>query len=67
MSLNKKKIEDVDVTGKRVLMRVDFNLPQDKKAFVDAEGCPRSADCAACKCSTTLKTASTVWPAHARC
>ena len=31
MSLNKKKIEDVDVTGKRVLMRVDFNVPQDKK------------------------------------
>jgi len=27
----KKKIESVDVAGKRVFMRVDFNVPQDKK------------------------------------
>jgi phosphoglycerate kinase len=27
----KLKIEDVDVSGKRVFMRVDFNVPQDKK------------------------------------
>merc|ERR1711988_1678589 len=27
----KLKIEDVDVKGKRVFMRVDFNVPQDKK------------------------------------
>merc|ERR1712066_414716 len=27
----KQKIEDVDVAGKRVFMRVDFNVPQDKK------------------------------------
>eukprot|EP00403_Amphidinium_massartii_P040675 CAMPEP_0178433118 /NCGR_PEP_ID=MMETSP0689_2-20121128/32739_1 /TAXON_ID=160604 /ORGANISM="Amphidinium massartii, Strain CS-259" /LENGTH=418 /DNA_ID=CAMNT_0020055133 /DNA_START=80 /DNA_END=1336 /DNA_ORIENTATION=+ len=31
MSLNKKKIDAVDVSGKRVFMRVDFNVPQDKK------------------------------------
>jgi len=31
MSLNKKKIDGVDVSGKRVFMRVDFNVPQDKK------------------------------------
>ena len=29
MSLNKKTLDDVDVKGKRVLMRVDFNVPQD--------------------------------------
>jgi phosphoglycerate kinase len=29
MSLNKKTLADVDVKGKRVLMRVDFNVPQD--------------------------------------
>ena len=29
MSFNKKTVEDVDVTGKRVLVRVDFNVPQD--------------------------------------
>jgi len=27
----KLKVEDVDVSGKRVFMRVDFNVPQDKK------------------------------------
>ena len=31
MSLNKLQITDVDVAGKRVLIRVDFNVPQDKK------------------------------------
>jgi phosphoglycerate kinase len=31
MSLNKLKIEDVDVAGKRVFMRVDFNVPLDKQ------------------------------------
>ena len=28
MKLAKKTIEDVDVSGKRVLIRVDFNVPQ---------------------------------------
>ena len=27
----KKSIKDIAITGKRVLMRVDFNVPQDKK------------------------------------
>merc|ERR1719454_1096350 len=31
MSLAKKSIKEVDVAGKRVLIRVDFNVPQDKK------------------------------------
>jgi phosphoglycerate kinase len=31
MSLNKLRIDSVDVTGKRVFIRVDFNVPQDKK------------------------------------
>jgi len=30
MALNKLKIENVDVNGKRVFIRVDFNVPQDK-------------------------------------
>ena len=30
--LNKKTVEDIDVTGKRVLVRCDFNVP------FDAEG-----------------------------
>eukprot|EP00668_Euglena_longa_P015994 GGOE01020190.1.p1 GENE.GGOE01020190.1~~GGOE01020190.1.p1 ORF type:complete len:436 (-),score=142.84 GGOE01020190.1:342-1607(-) len=29
--LSKKTIGEVDLTGKRVVMRVDFNVPQDKK------------------------------------
>lgn len=28
--MNKKTIRDIDVAGKRVLVRVDFNVPQDK-------------------------------------
>lgn len=30
MSLKKQKIDSVDVAGKRVFIRVDFNVPQDK-------------------------------------
>ena len=30
MNYNKKTIEDIDVTGKKILMRVDFNVPRDK-------------------------------------
>lgn len=31
MNLNKLTIADTDCSGKRVLMRVDFNVPLDKK------------------------------------
>jgi phosphoglycerate kinase len=31
MSLNKKKIDAVEIKGKRIFMRCDFNVPQDKK------------------------------------
>ena len=31
MSFNKKTIEDVQVNGKRVLVRCDFNVPLDKE------------------------------------
>ena len=31
MNYNKKTINDVDVRGKKVLLRCDFNVPQDKK------------------------------------
>eukprot|EP00928_Gymnodinium_smaydae_P020927 TRINITY_DN180_c1_g1_i1.p1 TRINITY_DN180_c1_g1~~TRINITY_DN180_c1_g1_i1.p1 ORF type:complete len:861 (+),score=246.89 TRINITY_DN180_c1_g1_i1:164-2746(+) len=31
MALNKLRIDAVDVSGKRVFIRVDFNVPQDKK------------------------------------
>jgi len=34
MNLNKKTLSDVDVSGKRVLMRVDFNVPQDKSGAI---------------------------------
>ncbi len=29
MTMNKKTIEDIDVSGKRVLVRCDFNVPLD--------------------------------------
>ncbi len=31
--MNKKTIRDVDVEGKRVLVRVDFNVPLDKQTL----------------------------------
>ena len=34
MSLNKKTVNDIDFTGKRVLMRVDFNVPQDSSGTI---------------------------------
>ena len=30
MSINKKTVEDVDVRGKKVIVRVDFNVPLDE-------------------------------------
>ena len=32
--MNKKTIEDIDVSGKRVLVRVDFNVPQDESGAI---------------------------------
>ena len=31
MNYNKKTIHDIDVAGKKILLRCDFNVPQDKK------------------------------------
>ncbi|MBT4511742.1 MAG: phosphoglycerate kinase, partial [Chloroflexi bacterium] len=28
--MGKKTVKDIDTTGKRVLIRVDFNVPRDK-------------------------------------
>ena len=33
MNYNKKTVKDVDVKGKKVLLRCDFNVPQDKKTL----------------------------------
>lgn len=42
---NKKSITDVDVKGKRVLMRVDFNVP------MVSSGSGRSRTCKSLPCS----------------
>ena len=34
MNLDKQSSATVDVAGKRVLMRVDFNVPQDKSGAI---------------------------------
>ena len=31
MNYNKKTVQDIDVAGKKVLLRCDFNVPQDKE------------------------------------
>jgi 3-phosphoglycerate kinase len=33
--MNKKTVKDIDLKGKRVIMRVDFNVPMDKGAVTD--------------------------------
>ena len=30
MDYNKKSVEDIDVSGKKVIVRCDFNVPQDE-------------------------------------
>lgn len=42
MSLAKKQLKDVDVAGKRVLIRVDFNVPQVRGSL--CKQCPADAD-----------------------
>ena len=34
MNYNKKSIEDIDLAGKRVIARCDFNVPQDKSGAI---------------------------------
>ena len=36
-TLNKIGVEDIDVAGKRVLMRVDFNVPMDGKRITNTQ------------------------------
>src|SRR5271157_3323549 len=35
LAMNKKTVKDIDLKGKRVLMRVDFNVPMDKGVVTD--------------------------------
>ena len=37
MTYNKKTIEDISVSGKKVLMRCDFNVPQDENGNITAD------------------------------
>ncbi|MBR4110068.1 MAG: phosphoglycerate kinase, partial [Clostridia bacterium] len=32
--LNKKSVEDIEVAGKKVLVRCDFNVPQDENGEI---------------------------------
>ena len=45
MSMKKVALSSLDVAGKRVLIRVDFNVPQDKK---DPSVITNTARCARC-------------------
>ena len=37
MTYNKKSIEDIDVSGKKVLVRCDFNVPQDENGEITSD------------------------------
>jgi 3-phosphoglycerate kinase len=37
MYMNKKTVRDIDVKGKRILMRVDFNVPMDENGHITDE------------------------------
>jgi phosphoglycerate kinase len=43
MALNKKTVEDIQVKGKRVLARVDFNVPQNEKGEITDDNRIRAA------------------------
>ncbi len=43
VALNKKTVEDIDVNGKRVLVRVDFNLPFDRNGGIADDSRIRAA------------------------
>ena len=34
MQYNKKSVEDIDVNGKKVIVRCDFNVPQDENGNI---------------------------------
>ena len=36
--MQKKTVEDIDVEGKRVFLRVDFNVPMDKAGTISDDG-----------------------------
>ena len=44
MNYNKKTVKDIDVSGKKVLLRCDFNVPQDKTS-ASAPRCLPSSIC----------------------
>ena len=50
MLYNKKSVEDIDVAGKKVLVRCDFNVPQDADKNItndkrSANRCPPFVTC----------------------
>ena len=51
MNYNKKTVKDIDVAGKKVLLRCDFNVPQDKATGASPTTsaswppCPPSSTC----------------------
>ena len=55
MQYNKKSVEDIDVNGKKVIVRCDFNVPQDENGNITDDKRIRASSRRSSTCWTTTR------------